>query len=183
MRATAELRQEHEGIQHMLRILKAVGIQFGYGNKLPPGDVAGILDFLATFVDRCHHGKEEDYLVPALEAAGVAREGGPIGVMLAEHEQGRKLVAKLKEGVARYDAGDKTAAVNIQHTIDDYAALLTQHIAKENDVLFPMAVARIDTDKDAELCEAFERLEHERIGAGRHDEFHALLERLQHTYL
>jgi hemerythrin-like domain-containing protein len=35
------------------------------------------MEFLTVFVDKCHHGKEEEFLFPALEAAGIAREGGP----------------------------------------------------------------------------------------------------------
>jgi hemerythrin-like domain-containing protein len=36
------------------------------------------LVFLKEFADRCHHGKEEDFLFPALEKAGIKKEGGPI---------------------------------------------------------------------------------------------------------
>jgi hypothetical protein len=43
--------------------------------------------------------------------------------------------------------------------------------------------AREDTAKDNELFEAFEQLEKERIGPGKHEEFHALLNRLEHEYL
>jgi hemerythrin-like domain-containing protein len=122
-------------------------------------------------------------LFPALEKAGVARDGGPIGVMLEEHEQGRQLVAKLKESVGCCAAGDKTAAVSVQHTIDDYVALLTRHIDKENNVLFQMADAKLNAHQDAELFEAFERLERERIGIGKHEEYHALLDQLKARYL
>ena len=65
------------------------------------------MDFLSIFVDKCHHGKEEEFLFPALEAKGVKREGGPIGVMLHEHEQGRGLVAMLRNAVADYTSGIK----------------------------------------------------------------------------
>lgn len=183
MQATRELRREHEGIQHVLHVLEALGVHYGHGKALPPEDVAGVLDFLTTFVDQCHHAKEEEFLFPALEALGVAREAGPIGALLAEHEQGRRLVANLKKGIARYDAEDKTAAVSIQHTIDDYVSLLSDHIHKENSVLFPMADSKLDPAQDNELFEAFARLERERIGRGRHEAFHALLKRLGDAYL
>jgi hemerythrin-like domain-containing protein len=141
------------------------------------------MEFLTIFVDRCHHGKEEEFFFPALEAAGVPREGGPIGVMLSEHEKGRKLVARLKQLLAGYQSGDKQAASGIQQTIKDYVDLLKQHIAKEDKVLFPMADAKLDANQDTALFEAFERLERERIGEGRHEAFHALLDQLQDTYV
>jgi hemerythrin-like domain-containing protein len=145
--------------------------------------IDGIMEFLTVFIDKCHHGKEEEFLFPALEAAGVARDGGPIGVMLSEHEQGRRLVARLRQCMADYQSGDKQAAAGIQQTVKAYVDLLNQHIAKEDTVLFPMADARLDASQDTTLFEAFERLERERIGAGKHESFHALLDQLQDTYL
>jgi hemerythrin-like domain-containing protein len=183
MKATDELKNEHQGIELMLRILQAIAGKLGQGEQIGSGQLNGIMEFLSIFVDKCHHGKEEEFLFPALEAAGVPREGGPIGVLMGEHEQGRKLVARLKNAVTNYTSGDKTAAANVQVIVDEYVALLIQHIEKENNVLFAMADAKLDTAKDNELFEAFEQLEKERIGLGKHEEFHALLNRLEHEYL
>ncbi|MFO7614874.1 MAG: hemerythrin domain-containing protein, partial [Bacteroidales bacterium] len=157
--------------------------KLGQGEQIGSEQLNGIMEFLSIFVDKCHHGKEEEFLFPALEAAGVPRDVDLIGVMLNEHEQGRKLVAKLKDAVTRYTSGDKTAAAGFQHTTSEYVTLLTQHIEKENNVLFAMADAKLDAAKDAELFEAFEQLENERIGPGKHEEFHELLNRLKHEYL
>jgi hemerythrin-like domain-containing protein len=183
MKATDELKKEHQGIELMLRILQAVSGKIGSGERIHSEHLDGILEFLSIFVDKCHHGKEEEFLFPALEKTGILREGGPIGVMLNEHEQGRKLVARLKVAVRSYTSGDKTAAGSIHVTANEYIALLTQHIVKENTVLFPMADARLNSDKDTELFEAFEQLEQNRIGIGKHAEFHALLDQLQDVYL
>jgi hypothetical protein len=38
------------------------------------------------------------------------------------------------------------------------------------------------SNNDTELFDAFEQLERERIGVGKHDEFHALFDQLQNTY-
>jgi len=183
MKATQELKNEHQGIELMLRVIEAVADKLGRGEQIHAEHLDGIMEFLSIFVDKCHHGKEEEFLFPALEAAGVPRDGGPIGVMLNEHEQGRKLVARLKDAVTSYTSGNKTAAVSVQLTANEYVALLTQHIAKENTVLFPMADAKLDSNKDTELFEAFEQLERERIGVGKHEEFHALLDQLRDAYM
>lgn len=183
MKATDDLKNEHQGIELMLKILQAIAGKLGQNEQIGSGQLNGIMEFLSIFVDKCHHGKEEEFLFPALEAAGVPREGGPIGVMLNEHEQGRQLVAKLKDDVTRHTSGDKTAAAGFQLTTSEYVTLLTQHIEKEENDLFAMADAKLDAVKDAELFEAFEQLEKERIGPGKHEEFHALLNRLEHEYL
>ena len=183
MKATDDLKSEHQGIQLMLTILQTIAGKIGEGEQIGSGQLDSIMEFLSIFVDKCHHAKEEEFLFPALEAAGVLREGGPIGVLLGEHEQGRRLVARLKKAVTNYTSGDKTAAANVQVIVDEYVALLTQHIEKETNVLFAMADAKLDTAKDNELFEAFEQLEKERIGLGKHEEFHALLHRLEHEYV
>ena len=183
MKATDELKNEHEGIKVMLRVLQTVAEKFKRVERVNSEHLDGILEFLSVFVDKCHHGKEEEFLFPALETAGVPSKGGPIGVMLNEHEQGRKLVARLKEAMTVYKSGVNENTSSAQMIIDEYVTLLTQHIIKENTVLFPMADAKLDSKKDTELFEAFEQLERERIGVGKHDEFHVLLDQLKDTYL
>ena len=183
MKATDELKKEHQGIELMLQILSAISEKLSRGENVPVEHLDSIIEFFTIFVDKCHHGKEEEFLFPALETAGVLREGGPIGVMLSEHEQGRKLVAKLKDALTEYRTGDKTTAVSIQAICDKYITLLDEHITKENNVLFPMAGTKLDSTKDIELFEAFEQLERDRIGLGKHEEFHALLDQLRNTYL
>jgi hemerythrin-like domain-containing protein len=183
MKATDELKMEHQGIKLMLRVLQAIADKLERGEPVHAKHLDGILEFLSIFVDKCHHGKEEEILFPELEAVGIPRDGGPIGVMLSEHEQGRKLVSRLKGAIRTYTSEDKTAAVDIQQISNEYVALLTQHIEKENTILFPMADGKLNSNKDTELFEAFEQLERERIGLGKHDEFHALLDQLQDTFL
>jgi hemerythrin-like domain-containing protein len=181
MKATEELRNEHQGIELMLRVLEAVSDEMDRGAQVSSDHLDGIMEFLSVFVDKCHHGKEEEFLFPSLEAAGVPREEGPIEVLLLEHMQGRSLYADLKKAADRIKSG--AAPESFQITALDYVALLTQHIDKENNVLFPLADAKLNAAKDAELVEAFEQLEKDRIGPGKHEEFHRLLGRLEQEYL
>ena len=64
-----------------------------------------LLEFFTVFVDKCHHGKEEELLFPALEQIGVERDKGPIGVMLKEHQQGREYVQKMKAAISQIKDG------------------------------------------------------------------------------
>ena len=184
MKATDELINEHQGIELMLKILNRVAELYQAGKSIPDGHMEGILSFLSIFVDKCHHGKEEEYLFPALEAAGIPNKNGPIGVMLMEHQQGRQLVARLKTVLTAHGTSkDSSGPSSIQEIVHEYTNLLTQHIAKENEVLFPMADAKLSIEKDELLFEAFQKLEQERIGKGRHEKFHVLLNQLKDAYL
>lgn len=183
MQSTTDLMKEHRGIELMLRVLGAVSARARAVEALDQRELDGILEFLTVFADKCHHGKEEDILFPALEAVGILRSHGPIGVMLLEHTEGRAIIKRLKDAVSDYKAGDKAAATRVASAGDGYAALLSQHIQKEDKVLYPMADARLTPEKDAELAAAFEEIERTRIGPGKHEEFHAMLHRLEAKYL
>lgn len=182
MRAIDELIQEHHGIQQMLKVLGALVHKLRAGETVDYAHLDRITEFFTVFVDRCHHSKEEDYLFPALEACGIRREGGPIGVMLSEHAQGRELVARMR-AVLRLLHDGQSEEANFSSVAEEYQTLLLNHIEKENDILFPLAVSRLPKDQDEELFMAFERLEEERIGKGTHEQFHALLEQMLLLYL
>ncbi|MBI2303927.1 MAG: hemerythrin domain-containing protein [Chloroflexi bacterium] len=183
MRPTEQLMEEHNGIKRMLRIMDRVCQKLESGQAVETEHLDGILEFIRVFADRCHHGKEEDLLFPAMEAAGIPTEGGPAGVMLVEHNLGRGYVKGFAEAIARYKAGEQQASPQIVENARGYVALLTQHIDKEEGILYRMADRHISKEKQRELLEEFERVERERIGPGKHEEFHRLLDRLGSIYI
>ena len=182
MKATQQLKDEHEGVKIMLNILERVCQELEAVGSLNREHFDGILEFLRVFVDKCHHGKEEDLLFPALIAAGVPKEG-PIAVMLHEHEMGRRYVKAMSESYAAYLAADKPTPKDIIQSGHGYISLLREHIEKENNVLFVMADSRLSERRQDELLEGFEKIEEERIGVGKHEQFHGLLEKLSRVYL
>ncbi len=183
MKAIEELVQEHEAVQVGLDVLEKIAIQIDTNKPAKTEDIKQLMDFFKTFVDRCHHGKEEDLLFPALEASGIHREGGPVGVMLMEHTHGRNLVRAMGDllvGIESNDADSKAAFVIAAF---DYCELLRAHIEKENTCLFVMAQAHLTPETMDQLAVGFEKIEEERIGPGVHDAFHAMLDRMQAEYL
>jgi hemerythrin-like domain-containing protein len=131
---TAILRCEHALILRALDALEAAAERLERGEPALEWWWSQLLDWLRTFADRTHHAKEEGALFPAMTRAGVPDEGGPIGTMLTEHSRGRDLIAAMASSAGR----QRAAAAR------DYAALLREHILKENEVLFPMADAVLD---------------------------------------
>ena len=182
MKPTEVLTTEHDAIKRMLQILGCVCDHLEAGEEVDSQHLEQIVEFIRVFTDRCHHGKEEDLLFPAMEAAGVPNEGGPIGVMLREHDLGRTHVKGMSEAVAQYKAGVHNVTSAIVQNARNYIALLDQHIVKENDILYPIANMHLSPKEQASLLEGFERVERERIGPGKHEEFHQLLEHLESIY-
>ncbi|MFH1647995.1 MAG: hemerythrin domain-containing protein [Chloroflexota bacterium] len=179
MSATEELKQEHRIIERMLAVLEAAAARVDAGRELPADFFPRAVDFIRNFADRCHHGKEEDNLFPTLEKLGIPGESGPIGVMLAEHEQGRALVRGMEEDGRRYAKGEKKALNAAAKNARDYAQLLRQHIDKEDNILYEMADRMLSPANQMALIDKFEEVELERIGAGKHKEYLKLVEDLE----
>ncbi len=129
------------------------------------------LDFIRHFADQCHHCKEEQVLFPALEAHGIPTEGGPVGMMLLEHEEGRSLVRAMMDALARIEAGDDSAEAGLFDSAGQYLRLLREHIQKEDEVLFRMADEVIPADEQKRLLQEFENHEVKEMGAGAHEKF------------
>jgi hemerythrin-like domain-containing protein len=135
------------------------------------------IGFLKEFADKCHHGKEEGLLFPALIGAGVPDLGGPIGAMLADHDQGRKLIRDMEESIS-----PNVDRMKLAQAAGEYSHLLRNHIQKENMALFPMAEKVLSGTQLEKLYQGFEEHEEKVIGQGRHEELHSLLKSLQEKY-
>src|SRR6185503_14132322 len=79
---TEVLRAEHEVILNVLECLGVVAEKAARTRILDVHSAEEILDFLRVFADRCHHGKEEGALFPALGRKGMPTHVGPVAVML-----------------------------------------------------------------------------------------------------
>jgi len=179
-----ELKMEHQAVRMTLRVLETLCRRMEQpGQAVDVEHIDQLLEFFSVFVDQCHHGKEEQLLFPALEAAGVRREGGPIGVLLEEHERGREYVRRMTSRLSEYRAGEASGSPGFTREARGYIGLLDQHIQKEDSVLFPLAEKELSEARKSELSAGFERIEVDRIGLGRHEEFHRMLDHLERVYL
>jgi hemerythrin-like domain-containing protein len=149
------------------------------GQVVRPGFFLDAAEFIKGFADGCHHRKEEGVLFKTMQANGMPAGQGPIAVMLSEHEQGRKFTRAMRAAAERLQAGDASARQALVQNALGYAALLRQHIQKEDQILFPMAGRIIPADKQEQVVADFEKVEHEETGAGVHEKYLALAQSLE----
>jgi hemerythrin-like domain-containing protein len=168
-RPTDDLRQEHDVFLKALALLESLGERLGRGQPADRSALAWLVGFFSDYVDRCHHGKEEQHLFPALERRGIPRQGGPVGVMLAEHEQGRALLRRMKEN----EAGVIAEAIRL------YARLLRSHIDKENNILFTLAEQVVPEAEQGAIAQAFDAVERATVGPEGRDHLFAEIARLR----
>ncbi len=163
-RPTEILKNEHRVIERMLKVLSVAADQLDKGQEIDPSVFDRSLDFIRQFADYSHHGKEEDIFFAAVEEAGIPKDGGPVGVMLDEHDEGRKAVQKMAEGLEKYKAGDKSASAGLVRGARDYVYVLRNHIPKEDDILYPMGDEVIGVQGQAKMAQQFEQVQQERMG-------------------
>ena len=183
MKPTDILKHEHELILVMLQILDTVCARIEEGEKVNTEHLADMIDFIKNFADRCHHAKEERILFPELKQTGIGQENGPIGVMLAEHAEGRFFVKGMDEALKELKEGDGVAAGRFIADAGGYVKLLDGHIMKENNILFRMADERLSDSQQKAMLKEFDRVESEEIGEGVHEKYHEMLHRLRDIYL
>lgn len=181
MKPTQVLVEEHNAIKVMLQIIEKINKAIESGKKLDANDLEKVVSLIQEFADACHHRKEEGFLFPAMEQAGIPRQGGPIGVMLQDHEQGRNYVKGMKEALKNMD--DPQNRKQFVEEASGYVRLLKQHIDKEDNILYPTAEKKLSKTSMQKLIEEFERVEREETGEGIHEKYHQVLHKLKDRYL
>jgi hemerythrin-like domain-containing protein len=179
MKATEILMSEHRVIERVVAVIDQAGQRLEAGEAIRPSFFLDAAEFVKGFADGCHHMKEEQVLFQAMVENGLSTQEGPVAVMLSEHEQGRAFIRQLREAALRLQAGDQSAAGDVTRSARGYAALLQQHIQKEDLVLFPMADRLIPQAQHDDVFEGFERVEHEETGEGVHEKYLAMAEVLE----
>ncbi len=168
MNPTDLLRSEHRVIEQMLSVLEKLAC-LPEAQPLDQADAGLLIEFFRRFADRCHHGKEEGLLFPALERKGFPHEMGPIGVMLYEHDIGRSHVRGMAEALQRLGSGDPEGRNIFTKHAQAYINLLREHIYKEDNILFVMAEQALSAQDQQELLEQFHQTEHTAVEPGEHD--------------
>jgi hemerythrin-like domain-containing protein len=155
MHPTDVLTQEHRAIEARLDQLeeRIRAIQAGEPFSRPYFEAA--LDFFRDEADHRHHAKEEKLLFPRMKARGVPEAGGPIGVMLADHDEGRAYLKAVRENLAAAEQGSVEALDTALQNASAYVEMLRAHIYKEHNILFRMAKMVLTPADVAELQQAF----------------------------
>ncbi len=169
---------EHEMIERAMEVLKANldKVSSGTCDVVQTGRA---IDFLLEFGDKIHNTKEEKFLFPRMGERGAPTEGGPIGVMLLEHDMERTLLAKMQLALdGLLAAPDDKKAVFVKEGLE-YLSIRAEHIWKENDILYAMARQILNEDDFSYLLEAFQESNLQHYGEKAAEKFDTMLKELE----
>jgi hemerythrin-like domain-containing protein len=183
MKPTEVMKEEHDGIKVMLSILEEICKKLDGNHHVDPAHLSDIVEFFKNFADKCHHGKEEDLLFTELQNYDLGEAKELVDELLKEHEQGREYVRNMSGGVDVYRGAGGEKPTGFIEQGRKYVEFLREHIRKEDDILWPVVDAKLGEEAQAKLVDEFEKFEVEKIGAGKHDEYHELIHTFEKIYL
>jgi len=157
------LVSEHEMIERAMAVLKNNLEKIESAVKTPL-QMQRALDFLLEFGDKMHNTKEEKFLFPLMAQKGLPVEGGPIGVMLMEHDAERNLLQKMTADLPSLAEATPAARQKFAAEGFEYLKIRAEHIWKENDVLYAMGRKVFSDDDNTGLLKEFKILDQQTYG-------------------
>jgi hemerythrin-like domain-containing protein len=104
-----------------------------------------------------------------LETKGVPREEGPIRVMFHEHQLGRGYIKAMVETLENLNK-DVEAKTKFINNALSYISLLRDHISKEGNILYRIALEIMSESDDSKLLRGFKDIEMNRLGPEVHEQ-------------
>lgn len=177
--ATAVLRAEHDNILAMIDVAESAARRLREGGAVEARLLSGLVEVFRLYADRRHHAKEEAFLFPALQRKGMPVDGGPIGVMLFEHDNGRAFVQEMADAACAYEGGEAGVAARWAAAARGFAQVLRAHIDKENNILFVLAERMLSAAEQDELAAAYAEVEAEHAATGEQARLEELMQSLR----
>jgi hypothetical protein len=165
---------EHEMIERAMAVLKNNLEKIDEAVKAPL-QMQRAIDFLLEFGDKVHNTKEEEFLFPLMGQKGMPVEGGPIGVMLMEHDAERNLLQRMMAELP--NLAEATTSMRHKFAAEgfEYLTIRAEHIWKENDVLYPMGRKTFSDEDNTSLLDAFKTLDQQTYGDTARDHYAQML--------
>lgn len=167
---------EHRLIERAVELLDHELKRVEETREVDPTFIDTAVDFMRTYADRTHHGKEEDILFRDLAEMDLSAEDQRVmDELVSEHVQARQTVGELVDAKERYLEGDADALQTILEKLRALVAMYPAHIEKEDKLFFPAAMEYLSQgEQDAMLDEMWD-FDREMI----HEKYGSVVERLE----
>lgn len=156
MQARGPLMIEHRLIERMITVVKDILKQIKSRQRVDSTAIDTAVDFIRTYADRVHHGKEEDILFREMSKRPLsARDKQLMQELVEEHVTGRRMTQAVVEANKRYRNGDASALADISVNLGKLVEFYPQHIQKEDKVFFPVIRSYLSDEEDQSLLAEF----------------------------
>ncbi|MEN6421215.1 MAG: hemerythrin domain-containing protein [Smithella sp.] len=158
MKPIGPLMREHRLIEKMLRCFEGEIKKINEQQKVDPLFIDAAVDFIRTYADRVHHGKEEEILFRDLIKKQLSPDHARImDELVADHKYARKSVGMLVDAKERYLKGEENTVQEVVVLLRELAHFYPGHIEKEDKHFFyPCLEYFTKEEQDQMLAEFYE---------------------------
>ena len=183
MQPIGPLMIEHRLIERMVALMGqelarlkdniAVAAEFAF---VDPVFIDTAVDFIRTYADRCHHGKEEGILFAALAGKDLTPEHRQaMEELIEDHRWGRRTVISLRQAKNDYLLEKAGALEDLLLHLEELAIFYPRHIEKEDKHFFLPCMNYFSEAEKAQMLERIWEFDRKLI----HEHYHLLLETLE----
>ena len=164
------LVDEHTLIKRWLALIPKVIDDMDLSSRVGRQIIVEGVDLIQSYADKLHHGKEEDILFSYFDDSEKIFQ-----VIYQDHKVGRHHVQQMLQALEEDDSK------SLSHHLSGYLALLTEHIRKEDELLFPWLDRKLSGEQLQELAEKFEAADKKTGIDAQH--YHSFIENLEDKYI
>lgn len=158
MKPIGPLMHEHRLIERMIAVITQKKDVMAVDRKVDTVFIDTSVDFIRTYADKTHHGKEEDILFRDLAKKEMTVDHTRImQELLDEHVFARRITAELVAAKESWIAGNMKSIDIVIDRITTLVDFYPEHIRKEDkEFFFPILDYLSKEEQDAMLAEFYE---------------------------
>ena len=173
MKPIGPLMWEHRLIEKMLVSMMRHIDQIEKTKKVNPLVIDVAVDFVRTYADRTHHGKEEEILFRDLAKKNLTSElKKTMQELLDEHIWGRKATVALVAAKEKYLQGDEEKIPEIISIARELGNFYPKHIEKEDKHFFYPCQEYFNMDEQGKMLAEFWEFDRKMI----HEKYNKVVE-------
>jgi len=154
------LMEEHRVIKNTLSVFETEIEKIKEQQRIDCGAIDISIDFIRTYTDLIHHGKEENILFRDLAKKNLSEEHARImNELMAEHKYSRSIVGKWMAATERYFEGENTS-LSIIDCLQELTQFYPRHIMKENKYFFGPVLGYFTQEEQNDMIREFDEYEH-----------------------
>jgi hemerythrin-like domain-containing protein len=175
MKPRGPLMIEHRLIEQMIELIKKESSKIKETIKVETAFIESAVDFIRTYADKTHHGKEEDILFRECAKKKMNKDDEKVmNELIEEHKFGRKTVEELVKAKEDYIKGKDTLNI-ILDKLDVLVEFYPKHIEKEDKNFFPNSEKYFTEDELQDMLKEFWEFDKKMI----HEKYKMVVEELK----
>jgi len=150
--ATETLRNDHNQIKRLEKVISKCYQALYDGKDVPFSDIEKITIIISEFLDSIHYSREENSYFPCVASYDSLKK--EIKTFLIEHEFGRRVARQISKHLQRWKKGED-AREPVARFLRTYSIYLIDHISKEDNFFDKAEQIVLSKEEEQEMYDQF----------------------------